>query len=79
MVSDVLVAPESLMLGFFRTPAGPGWALLGDACRFKHPGTAQGARGRPLGTCGAVVHRELSGRATYSGHGDFGDRYLGTR
>jgi 2-polyprenyl-6-methoxyphenol hydroxylase-like FAD-dependent oxidoreductase len=42
MVSDVVVAPESLMRGFFRTPAGPGWALLGDAAHFKHPGTAQG-------------------------------------
>ena len=31
MVSDLVVAPESLMRGFFRTPAGPGWALVGDA------------------------------------------------
>jgi 2-polyprenyl-6-methoxyphenol hydroxylase-like FAD-dependent oxidoreductase len=42
LVTDVVVAPESLMRGFFRTPAGPGWALVGDACHFKHPGTAQG-------------------------------------
>src|SRR5262249_55004000 len=42
MVTDVVVAPESLMRGFFRRPTGPGWALLGDACHFKHPGTAQG-------------------------------------
>jgi 2-polyprenyl-6-methoxyphenol hydroxylase-like FAD-dependent oxidoreductase len=42
MISDVVVAPESLMRGFFRRPTGPGWALLGDACHFKHPGTAQG-------------------------------------
>ena len=42
MVTDVVVAPESLMRGFFRKPAGPGWALLGDASHFKHPGTAQG-------------------------------------
>ena len=42
MVSDVVVAPESLMRGFFRRPMGPGWALLGDASHFKHPGTAQG-------------------------------------
>ena len=42
MISDVVVAPESLMRGFFRKPTGPGWALLGDACHFKHPGTAQG-------------------------------------
>lgn len=42
MVTDVIVAPESLMRGFFRKPTGPGWALLGDAAHFKHPGTAQG-------------------------------------
>jgi flavin-dependent dehydrogenase len=42
MISDVVVAPESLMRGFFRKPTGPGWALLGDAAHFKHPGTAQG-------------------------------------
>ena len=42
MISDVVVAPESLMRGFFRKPTGTGWALLGDACHFKHPGTAQG-------------------------------------
>ena len=42
LVSEITVAPESLMRGFFRRPAGPGWALLGDACHFKHPATAQG-------------------------------------
>jgi 2-polyprenyl-6-methoxyphenol hydroxylase-like FAD-dependent oxidoreductase len=42
MISDIVVAPESLMRGFFRAPTGPGWALLGDACHFKHPSTAQG-------------------------------------
>jgi len=42
MTSQVIVAPESLMRGFFRTPTRPGWALVGDACHFKHPGTAQG-------------------------------------
>jgi 2-polyprenyl-6-methoxyphenol hydroxylase-like FAD-dependent oxidoreductase len=42
MVTDITVAPESLMRGYFRKPTGPGWALLGDACHFKHPGTAQG-------------------------------------
>jgi 2-polyprenyl-6-methoxyphenol hydroxylase-like FAD-dependent oxidoreductase len=42
MVGDVVVAPESLMRGFFRQPTGPGWALVGDASHFKHPGTAQG-------------------------------------
>ena len=45
------VAPESLMRGFFRKPTGSGWALLGDASHFKHPGTAQGIarRGRAGG------------------------------
>jgi 2-polyprenyl-6-methoxyphenol hydroxylase-like FAD-dependent oxidoreductase len=38
----VAIAPEPLMQGFFRTAAGPGWALVGDAGHFKHPGTAQG-------------------------------------
>ncbi|MFY9265618.1 MAG: NAD(P)/FAD-dependent oxidoreductase [Solirubrobacterales bacterium] len=42
MVSNLIVAPESLMRGYFRTPAGPGWALVGDSCHFKHPGTGQG-------------------------------------
>jgi 2-polyprenyl-6-methoxyphenol hydroxylase-like FAD-dependent oxidoreductase len=42
LVTEITVAPESLMRGFFRKPTGPGWALLGDACHFKHPATAQG-------------------------------------
>jgi 2-polyprenyl-6-methoxyphenol hydroxylase-like FAD-dependent oxidoreductase len=42
LMTEVIVAPESLMRGFFRRPTGPGWALIGDACHFKHPGTAQG-------------------------------------
>ncbi|MBJ7354082.1 MAG: FAD-dependent monooxygenase [Thermoleophilaceae bacterium] len=42
MVSELFVAPESLMRGYFRKTNGPGWALVGDACHFKHPGTAQG-------------------------------------
>lgn len=42
LVTDVVTAPETLMRGFFRRAAGPGWALVGDAGHFKHPGTAQG-------------------------------------
>jgi 2-polyprenyl-6-methoxyphenol hydroxylase-like FAD-dependent oxidoreductase len=42
LVSEITVAPESLMRGYFRKPTGQGWALLGDACHFKHPATAQG-------------------------------------
>jgi 2-polyprenyl-6-methoxyphenol hydroxylase-like FAD-dependent oxidoreductase len=41
-VTEIAMAPESMMQGFFRRSAGPGWALLGDAGHFKHPGTAQG-------------------------------------
>ena len=41
-VSEIAMAPESMMQGYFRRSAGPGWALLGDAGHFKHPGTAQG-------------------------------------
>lgn len=42
LVSDVVVAPETLLRGFYRKAAGPGWALVGDAGHFKHPATAQG-------------------------------------
>jgi uncharacterized protein (TIGR03083 family) len=31
-----------MMRGFYRRPAGPGWALVGDAGHFKHPTTGQG-------------------------------------
>jgi flavin-dependent dehydrogenase len=42
MISPVRAAPETMLRGFFRRPAGPGWALVGDASHFKHPSTAQG-------------------------------------
>lgn len=42
MTSGVIVAPETMMRGYFRKPTGPGWALVGDSCHFKHPGTGQG-------------------------------------
>ncbi len=41
-ISPVIVAPEPMMRGFYRTPAGAGWALIGDAGHVKHPATAQG-------------------------------------
>ena len=41
-VSPVRVAPETMLRGFFRRAAGPGWALVGDSGHFKHPATAQG-------------------------------------
>ena len=42
LVSPVVKAPETMMRGFFRRAAGPGWALVGDAGHFKHPTTGQG-------------------------------------
>lgn len=41
-VSPLVVAPETMMRGYYRAAAGPGWALVGDAGHFKHPATAQG-------------------------------------
>ena len=41
-ISDLVVVPETMMRGFYRQSNGPGWALIGDAGHFKHPGTAQG-------------------------------------
>ena len=41
-ISPIVVAPETMMRGFYRQAAGPGWALVGDSGHFKHPATAQG-------------------------------------
>lgn len=41
-ISELLYAPETMLRGYFRQPAGPGWALIGDAGYFKHPATGQG-------------------------------------
>jgi len=41
-VAPVQIVPETMLRGFFRDPAGPGWALVGDAGHFKNPATAQG-------------------------------------
>ncbi|MDQ2676527.1 MAG: FAD-dependent monooxygenase [Actinomycetota bacterium] len=41
-ITEVRSAPETMLRGYFRKPAGPGWALIGDAAHFKHPATAQG-------------------------------------
>ena len=42
MITEIRVVPETMLRGFFRPAAGPGWALVGDAGHFKHPATAQG-------------------------------------
>lgn len=41
-VSELRIAPETMLRGYFRQASGPGWALIGDAGHFKHPSTAQG-------------------------------------
>jgi 2-polyprenyl-6-methoxyphenol hydroxylase-like FAD-dependent oxidoreductase len=41
-ISDLRIAPETMMRGFYRQACGPGWALVGDSGHFKHPATAQG-------------------------------------
>jgi uncharacterized protein (TIGR03083 family) len=41
-ISPIVVVPETMLRGHYRTATGPGWALLGDAGHFKHPVTAQG-------------------------------------
>ena len=42
LVSPVVGAPETMMRGYYRSAAGSGWALVGDAGHFKHPTTGQG-------------------------------------
>ena len=53
--------------GFFRTPFGPGWALVGDAGYNKDPITAQGISDafNDAERCAAAVHAWLSGGSTY--------------
>ena len=41
-ISELRIAPETMLRGYFRQASGPGWALIGDAGHFKHPSTAQG-------------------------------------
>jgi 2-polyprenyl-6-methoxyphenol hydroxylase-like FAD-dependent oxidoreductase len=58
MISDVIVVPETMLRGYFKQAAGPGWALVGDAGHFKHPATAQGisdAIEQALQVAGAVT------------------------
>ncbi len=52
---------------FFRTPSGPGWALVGDARCTKDPITAQGIGDafRDAEVCAAALDDVFSGRRTY--------------
>ncbi len=53
--------------GFFRTPFGPGWALVGDAGYNKDPITAQGISDAfsDAERCSNAVHAWLTGESTY--------------
>lgn len=55
--------------GFFRTPFGPGWALVGDAGYNKDPITAQGISDafNDAERCSTAIHAWLSGESTYDG------------
>lgn len=49
--------------GFFRTPFGPGWALMGDAGCDKDPITAQGISDAER--CSTAIDAWLNGGSTY--------------
>ena len=53
--------------GFFRTPFGPGWALVGDAGYNKDPITAQGISDafNDAERCSTAIHEWLSGKSTF--------------
>ena len=53
--------------GFFRTPFGAGWALVGDAGYNKDPITAQGISDAFLDAerCSTAIHAWLTGGSTY--------------
>jgi 2-polyprenyl-6-methoxyphenol hydroxylase-like FAD-dependent oxidoreductase len=73
MVTPLTVAPESLMRGYFRTPTGPGWALVGDSGHFKHPGTAQGI-GDAVDQALAVADALSGARPGLDGYEEWRDR-----
>ena len=53
---------------FFRTPFGPGWALVGDAGYNKDPITAQGITDsfRDAEACSTAIHEALTGARPYN-------------
>jgi flavin-dependent dehydrogenase len=64
--SAIYTAPETMMRGFYRRPAGPGWALAGDASHFKHPASAQGI-------ADAIEHGARLGESLLGDDPDLGD------
>jgi uncharacterized protein (TIGR03083 family) len=66
LVATVVGAPETMMRGYYRTPTGPGWALVGDAGHFKHPTTGQGI-GDALAQAEYVV-ADLTGGGDLTGY-----------
>jgi 2-polyprenyl-6-methoxyphenol hydroxylase-like FAD-dependent oxidoreductase len=68
-ISEVRVAPETMLRGYYRQAAGPGWALVGDAGHFKHPVTAQGISDAIEQACfvadAVVADRGLDGYETW--------------
>jgi 2-polyprenyl-6-methoxyphenol hydroxylase-like FAD-dependent oxidoreductase len=70
MISGLVVAPEPMMRGYYRRPTGPGWALLGDALHFKHPGTAQGI-GDAVEQGVQVAERVSGSDPSLAGYGDW--------
>jgi flavin-dependent dehydrogenase len=72
MVSHLVVAPESMMRGYFRKPTGPGWALLGDAMHFKHPGSAQGI-GDAVAQAVELAERLSGSDPALEGYGSWND------
>jgi len=59
-----------MMRGYYRRPTGPGWALLGDALHFKHPGTAQGI-GDAVEQGVQVAERVSGSDPSLAGYGDW--------
>jgi 2-polyprenyl-6-methoxyphenol hydroxylase-like FAD-dependent oxidoreductase len=60
-------AITSAVENFFRTPAGPGWALVGDAGYNKDPITAQGISDafRDAELCSTAIDDWLAGNRPY--------------
>jgi flavin-dependent dehydrogenase len=71
--SELFVVPETMLRGYFRQAAGPGWVLVGDAGHFKHPSTAQGI-GDALEQAHHVAEALLGADPELEGYGSWRDR-----